>query len=106
MEIGGVFVVGGVVAVLVSQLANADLPYIAGIVGSAPLYDLTTFFFIASSALVAKTAFSNGISHIGVVVGMLIIAALGGGSLAIVAGLITWALITSMVWLVKKEVFA
>ena len=105
-EIAGVFVVGGLLAVAISQLANANLPYVAGIVGSAPIYDLATFFFIASSALVAQTAFANGISHIGVVVAMLIIAGLGGDAVAIAAGLAAWALITSTVWLVKKEVFA
>ena len=105
VEITGAFVVGGSLAVLVSQLANANFAYVAGIVGSAPFYDLATFFFIASSALVAQTAFANGISHIGVVVAMLIIAYFGGDAVAIAAGVAAWALITSTVWLVKKEVF-
>jgi uncharacterized membrane protein (GlpM family) len=105
VEITGAFVVGGSLAVLVSQLANANFAYVAGIVGSAPIYDLATFFFIASSALVAQTAFANGISHIGVVVAMLIIAYFGGDAVAIAAGVAAWAVITSTVWLVKKEVF-
>lgn len=84
------FMTGGLLTVLVVWLANNSMSSLAGAIGSMPLMDIGAFLFLASSALVAKTAFANAISHIGVVGAMFMIWYLGGTPLSMVMGLLVW----------------
>jgi len=86
------FVTGGTLTVLVVALANRfQQPTLAGIVGSMPLMDMGTLLFVSTAAMVSQTAYANAMSHVGVVGGMFVIAALGGSRLSLLVGLLVWA---------------
>ena len=92
------FFVGGLLTVLVTTLANNNLPYVAGVLGSAPLWDLGTLLLISTAALTTKTAYSNAISHIGVVLAMLFVSLTGGTVYSVIGGFFVWAFVASTVF--------
>lgn len=92
------FLIGGLLTVLVTTLANNNLPYVAGVLGSAPLWDLGTLFFISTAALASQTAYSNAISHVGVVFAMLFVSITGGTVYSVIGGFLVWAFVASTVF--------
>ena len=92
------FLVGGLLTVLVTTLANNNLPYVAGVLGSAPLRDLLTLLFISTTALASQTAYSNAISHVGVVFAMLFVSLTGGTVYSVIGGFLVWAFVASTVF--------
>ena len=96
------FLTGGLLTVLVVGLANNSMPSLAGTIGSMPLMDIGAFLFLASSALVAQTAYANAISHIGVVGAMFMIWYLGGTPFSMAMGLLVWLGISASLFAVAS----
>lgn len=97
------FMTGGLLTVLVVWLANnSSMPSLAGTVGSMPLMDIGAFLFLASSTLVAQTAYANAISHIGVVGAMFMIWYLGGTPFSMVMGLLVWLGISASLFVIAS----